>query len=389
MKLCVVSFKPCWRDESGRWRSDGGFPLQISALASLFDETTLLTVVVPERDGGIPLSEGIQVVGVPAPMGDDFRRKLSVAWLLPRYIAAFARHFRQADVVHTPLPGDLPLVGLVLAMVMRKKVVARYGGSWVPTARTTFFNRVTRGLLRAGASGPRVMLATGEAPVGGDGRVRFVFSTALSGEELRHIDARTERGLSDPPRLVYVGRLSPEKGVPVLLQALAAVVVASGHRAPRLSLVGDGPQRRELERLAASLGCRPFVTFVGQKTRAELSAELSRADVCVQPSLTEGFSKAWLDAMAHGLPIVSSDVGAARSVVGAPGERGWLVPPGDADALAAVIRQVLAGGADWPALRERCRAYVEGRTLEAWAAAIGDICARQWGLRLAGGRLVA
>jgi glycosyltransferase involved in cell wall biosynthesis len=233
------------------------------------------------------------------------------------------------------------------------------------------------------------MLATGEAPVGGDGRVQFIFSTALSEGELRRIEARTGRGLSDPPRLVYVGRLSPEKGVPILLRALAAVVAGAGPRPPRLSLVGDGPQRRELETLAASLGCGAFVTFEGQKTREELSAELSRADVCVQPSLTEGFSKAWLDAMAHGLPVVSSDVGAARSVLGAPGERGWLVAPGDAGALAEAISRVLAGGFDWPALRERCRAYVEGRTLEAWAAAIGGICARQWGLRLVAGRLVA
>ena len=389
MRLCVVSFKPCWRDGSGRWRSDGGFPLQISALASLFDSATVLTVVVPERAGGIPLSGAIRVVGVPAPRGDDLRRKLSVAGHLPQYLASFARHFREADVVHTPLPGDLPLIGLLLAMTMRKKIVARYGGSWAPTARTTLFNRITRGLLRGAAGGSRVMLATGEAPVGGDGRVQFIFSTALSEEELRRIDARTGRSLSDPPRLVYVGRLSPEKGVPVLLRAIAAVAAGLGPRTPRLALVGDGPQRRELETLVVSLGCSAFVTFEGQKTRDELSGELSSADLCVQPSLTEGFSKAWLDAMAHGLPVLSSDVGAARAVLGSPGERGWLVPPGDSDALAEAIRRVLAGGFDWPALRERCRAYVEGRTLESWAAAIGGICARQWGLRLVAGKLVA
>ncbi len=291
--------------------------------------------------------------------------------------------------MHTPLPGDLPLLGLLVALVMRKKIIARYGGSWAATAQTTFFNRLTRGLLRASAGGPRVMLATGEAPAGGDGRIRFVFSTALSDAELRRIEPRTARGLSDPPRLVYVGRLSPEKGVQVLLPALAAVAADASAPTPRLSLVGDGPQRRELETLAASLGCAALVTFEGQKTREELSRALDRADVCVQPSLTEGFSKAWLDAMAHGLPVLSSDVGSARSVVGASGERGWLVPPGDADALAVAIREVLRGRFDWPALRTRCRAYVEGRTLEAWAATIGDLCARQWGLKLAGGRLVA
>ncbi len=74
MKLCVVSFKPCWRDARGTWRSDGGFPLQISALASLFDATTLLTVVVEDRPGGIPLAESVRVVGLPAPRGADLAR---------------------------------------------------------------------------------------------------------------------------------------------------------------------------------------------------------------------------------------------------------------------------------------------------------------------------
>jgi glycosyltransferase involved in cell wall biosynthesis len=129
------------------------------------------------------------------------------------------------------------------------------------------------------------------------------------------------------------------------------------------------------------------VSFAGQLERSALSAALSRADLCVQPSLTEGFSKAWLDAFAHGLPVLASEVGAARVVLGGEGERGWLVPPGDAAALAAALRRVLTAPIDWPALRQRCRAYVEGMTLEEWSRRIGERCARQWGWTLGNGRL--
>ena len=71
-------------------------------------------------------------------------------------------------------------------------------------------------------------------------------------------------------------------------------------------------------------------------------------------------------------------MGAAATVIGGHGERGWLVEPGDAVALANGVAQALSHPAEWPALRRRCRAYVEGRTLEIWAKEIGGICAEQW-----------
>ncbi|HET9985618.1 MAG TPA: glycosyltransferase family 4 protein, partial [Longimicrobiales bacterium] len=113
-----------------------------------------------------------------------------------------------------------------------------------------------------------------------------------------------------------------------------------------------------------------------------LGRELAAADLCVHPSLTEGFCKAWLDAMAFGLPVLTTAVGAAEAVVGAAGERGWLVAPGRPEALAAGIRRVLTAPVDWPSLRRRCRAYAEAHTLEDWAERIARSCARQWGTPL-------
>jgi hypothetical protein len=65
------------------------------------------------------------------------------------------------------------------------------------------------------------------------------------------------------------------------------------------------------------------------------------------------------------------------------------VPPGEVGALAAALRQALTETRDWPALRARCRAFVEGRTLDAWAHEIGRRCAAQWGWQLADGKLRA
>ena len=72
-----------------------------------------------------------------------------------------------------------------------------------------------------------------------------------------------------------------------------------------------------------SLGSRDVVTFRGYLSRTQLSIELMHADLCVHPALTESLSKAWLDAMAHGVPLLTSQVGAARDG-GRVARRAWL-----------------------------------------------------------------
>lgn len=388
MRVCVVSFKECWPDEHGRWHSYGGFPLQMAAIGSIFDAMTLVVVRGAPRAGGIPLPAGADVVPLRAPAGVDARRKLSVVARLPYYVGAIGSAVRRADAVHAPLPGDIALLGMLVALGLRKPLVARYGGSWVATSATTMMNRVTRGCMRAAAGGRNVMLATGEGDAPPAPGMSWIFSTALAESELARIDPDVARAPARPPRLIYAGRLSPEKGVAKLLRALAALRDARGEEAvPSVVLAGDGVERGALEALARQLGCARHVRFAGQLDRAMLSCEMRRADVCVQPSLTEGFSKAWLDAMAHGLPVLASSVGAARAVVGGEGERGWLVPPGDVPALTAALAALADPALDWRAIRERCRAYVESRTLEAWAREIGERCARQWKVPFTGGRV--
>jgi glycosyltransferase involved in cell wall biosynthesis len=153
-------------------------------------------------------------------------------------------------------------------------------------------------------------------------------------------------------------------------------------------LAGDGPARAALEADAAARRLPAgTVRFLGQLDRPALSRVLLDADIFVQPSLTEGFPKASLDALAHGLPVIGSDVGAARALIGSAGERGMLVPPGDAHALTIAILKLLEAPRDWPALRRRCHAYAQARTLEAWADRAGQLCASQWHLALVDGKL--
>ena len=78
MKVCAISFKECWRGADGDWYSDGGFPLQMAAVASLFESMDLVIVGVPPRQGGIPLPELARITPMERPQaamvgGESYR----------------------------------------------------------------------------------------------------------------------------------------------------------------------------------------------------------------------------------------------------------------------------------------------------------------------------
>ncbi|MBD5655946.1 MAG: glycosyltransferase family 4 protein [Candidatus Eremiobacteraeota bacterium] len=165
----------------------------------------------------------------------------------------------------------------------------------------------------------------------------FPFTTDLEPlAPLARAAART-RFKMDGPTFAYVGRLVPEKGVDLLLRALADVGGA------RVLLVGDGPERANLEALAQQIGIAPRVSFTGVLPPADAALALAAADALVLPSRTatnwaEQFGRVLIEAMASGVPVVASDSGAIPEVVG---DAGIIVPEGSALALGVALRRVL------------------------------------------------
>lgn len=185
--------------------------------------------------------------------------------------------------------------------------------------------------------------------------------------------AAMERDGDAPVRLLAVGRLVAQKGVDVLLNALAM----PGLERAALDVVGDGDWRDRLEGQAAALGLTDRVRFLGWLDRAELAEIYRSVDVFVLPSRDEGMPNVVLEAMASGLPVAASRVAGAEDLV-AEGETGFLVPPEDADALAAALRK-LTDDADLRAvLGARGRARVEAEfTWRAAATAYLDLLRRR------------
>jgi glycosyltransferase involved in cell wall biosynthesis len=144
----------------------------------------------------------------------------------------------------------------------------------------------------------------------------------------------------EAPLVAYAGRLVPEKGAGLLLEAFAAV--AEVHREARLLIMGDGPERRTLQRRAAELGIGSRVELPGHLPRPEVERRLEGAAVQVVPSQwPEPFGIVAAEALMRGTPLIASATGGLQEIV-VPGETGLLVPVGDRQALGTAVADVLS-----------------------------------------------
>jgi glycosyltransferase involved in cell wall biosynthesis len=145
--------------------------------------------------------------------------------------------------------------------------------------------------------------------------------------------------------LAFAGRLSAQKSLDVALAALASVEGVT------LAIAGDGDRREPLERRAAELGVADRVRFIGVQPRGRILELFRAADAALLSSSWENFPHTVVEALAVGTPVLATQVGGVAEIVH-DGENGLLVPAGDGDALAGIIRRFFADDA----LRDRLRA---------------------------------
>jgi glycosyltransferase involved in cell wall biosynthesis len=265
-----------------------------------------VTVVSPARFRHYGIAYGDGVV-------NNLRRAPWKALALPLFFLSFARAARRAgrdaDVVHAHwLPSALP------AVATGKPLVLQLWGSDVALARRV--RPLARRLVRRAA-----VVVCASSALADDARllgarvVRLIPSAVTAPESVAEPD--------DPPHVLYVGRLSEEKGVRELAEAA---------RGLPLVVVGDGPLRSLLPQ------------SVGFVPPGELGPYYERAAIVVVPSRREGYGMVAREAMAHGRPVVATAVGGLVDAV-EDEVTGLLVPPGDVQALRAALERLL-GDAD-------------------------------------------
>ncbi len=182
---------------------------------------------------------------------------------------------------------------------------------------------IRRDLIRTGIRPERITTipnAIGPgAPAGESGRIRRLLGIG---------EGETVAG--------YAGRLSVEKGLAYLIEAVS-ILKGRGERL-RLLIVGDGPERGSLEEMTRAKGVEDMVIFAG--FQANVEEWLGNIDIFVLPSLTEGTPMTLLEAMSAGLPVLACAVGGVPLMV-AHGENGLLVAPGDPQKLSEGLSLLL------------------------------------------------
>lgn len=181
--------------------------------------------------------------------------------------------------------------------------------------------------------------------------------TVRCGVDVTAFSPSPRREDGDGNEILCVAALSRRKGHGVLLDAVARV--RAGGAAPRLTLVGDGPEREQLERRAAELGLGDAVRFAGAVGHDRVGDFYAQADVFCLPSFGEGVPTVLMEAMASGLPVVATNVMGTAELV-EDGRSGIVVAPARADLIAEALQR-LTGDA---ALRRRMGDEARARIAE-------------------------
>jgi glycogen(starch) synthase len=345
LRLCSV-FEPPPSALLGRgvkFDPIGGMQNHTAELTRALDRRGIVQTVLTTRPPTAPyfqrLGDHARVIRVGLPVRRFRQLYAPQAAIIAPILAA------RADVVHVHLGEDLAVlpVGAAVARLHRLPLVL--------TVHTSLRHTLAVGDLRSAVlktlGGP--IERWGEAVLVITPRLyRLLASEGIDENRIHLIPPGVNPSLfegpfEDPfasigrPRVLFVGRLSPQKGVSTLVAAAGLLE----HPSAQVLLVGDGPERKALEREAKRIGVGDHMHFVGFLAHDRLPAVLVHADLLVLPSIYEELGTVLLEAMQAALPIVASNIGGIPDVI-EDGVNGLLVPPGEPEALARAIDRLLA-----------------------------------------------
>src|SRR5262245_7523799 len=348
LRLCSVFQPPptALTGRGARFDPIGGMQTHTYELSQALDLLGIQQTIVTTRPPTAPREEALGTygrvirLGLPIPQCRQFY-SWQAARLLPRLAA-------DTDMIHAHLGEDIAIVPLALRAAGRhdRPLVLTIHTSVRHTLAVTSVRSAVLKLLggrleRRGEQTAQAIIALVPrvaALIKADG-IPTPIHVVPSGIAPR-APKDAIRPTHDPlgsiprPRVIFVGRLHPQKHVDVLVRAAA--------RMPGVSvvLVGDGPERPRLERLADRLGLTRRVHLLGFVPHEQVAGLLGTADVLAMPSRYEELGTALLEGMQAGLPIVASDTGGIPQVI-EHGRTGLLVPPGDPEALAASLMRII------------------------------------------------
>jgi len=286
------------------------------------------------------------------------------------------REVINTDVVHAPIPGDVGTIGMLTASALRKRLVVRHCGNWyVRRTRAEYF---WRWFMERQAGGRNVMLATGggpEPPSSSNPNVRWVFSTSLTERELTQLGRPRKEAPRSDPKLVIACRQIHSKGTGLVIRSIPLLL----KRYPEASLriAGDGPVLSDLKNLAASMGIERRISFYGSITHDEVLDLFRSSDIFVFPTASEGFPKVVVEALACGLPVVTSRVSVLPHLL--KSGAGRVLEDLTPKSIATAVDLCLSTDRTYSAMSHAAVQTARDYSLENWRDTIGVYLRGAWG----------
>jgi len=379
MKLLVVSHVPHYT-QAGRLHAYGPYAREIDLWAQIFDHVQIASPLSKEAPPGycLPLSaNNISMIPQLELGGESWAAKLRLIAGAPLMIASLSWAMFRAEAIHVRCPGNLGLLGVLLAPLFRRPRVAKYAAQWSGTVSEPFSYRLQRRIL--GSWWWRAPVTVYGHWPNQPAHVIPFFTSLLSQEHLeRGRRALNEARPHDDLRVLFTGRLSKSKNVDILLQAVACAR-AKGHDI-KCRIIGEGPEQSGLEALTEQLQLREHVEFTGGLEFESVLKFLGDADVLVLASETEGWPKSVAEGMAFGLVCIGSNRGLVPEML-ADG-RGLLVEPGDIAALTERLVDIANAPEAYHSMRVKAAHWAQQFSIEKLRDAVRSLLEQQWRVSL-------
>jgi glycosyltransferase involved in cell wall biosynthesis len=326
------------------WPRIGGVQNMAARLLPALRERGHEFLVITEQDG-VPLPEEDEYGGIPILRLSPWSGRIESVLETRERVSRLKRSFRP-DLVHTSGVSAGDFFQLTTRSACSAPWLVTLHGGW-PAPRTALVKRTLSAAdWVTGCS--RAMLEEGRRLVPTLRRRSCVIYNALEEPSVLPLPLPF-----DPPRLLYLGRLAPEKRVDLVLDILCAL--GPRHSSVRLDIAGDGAERERLELQAARAGLMDRVRFLGWVIPADVPALINSSTLAVLPSEQEAFGLAALEAAAMGRPVVATRSGGLPEVV-EDGRTGILVDGLDAASLAEAVGWLLDRPESARAMGEAARA---------------------------------
>ena len=376
-RLLVVSHVTHYRHK-GQLFAYGPYSREIDIWADLFPQ---IVIAAPCRDEAPPgdclpfKRANIDIAPQPETGGTTRGAKIEQLKQLPRLWRCLRRAMRRADAIHVRCPGNLGLLGVIMAPLFSRYLVAKYAGQWNGYPGEPFTVRLQR-LLLASRWWRGPVTVYGDWPDQPPHVIGF-FTSMMTTEQVEHAaQVATQKKIAAPLRVLFSGMFESRKRADALLEAVSLARAAGLEM--ELVMVGDGAERDRLHRLVEELGLGDIVQFVGALPFEEALTWYEWAHCLVLPSQhSEGWPKVVAEAMCYGLIVVAVAHGHVPAMLK---DRGIALPEGSPQEIAEALRAIAADPTRFEPMMRAASLWSREYSLDGLRDALAKLLTSQWGV---------